>query len=102
MRTHNRRLRASRIFFAVLLVAAVVVAVAVTVLYAVRPTPTLRPGQPDAFTLGTAILVAGYLLFPVLALLAAALLLIALMLLAGPAAERRRAAREAVSVHKDR
>jgi hypothetical protein len=50
--------------------------------------------EPGRFSLGTAILVAGYLLFPVLALLAAGLLLIALMLLAGAAAERRRAGRD--------
>lgn len=72
-----------------------------TALYVVRPTPTLEPRQSDTFTLGTAILVAGYLMFPVLALLAAGLLLIALMLLAGAAAERRRAARESVAVRKD-
>jgi hypothetical protein len=41
-------------------------------------------------------------LFPVLALVAAGLLLIALMLLARAAIERRRMAREAVSVRKDR
>jgi hypothetical protein len=50
--------------------------------------------EPGRFSLGTAILVAGYLLFPVLALLAAGLLLIALMLFAGAAIERRRAARK--------
>jgi hypothetical protein len=72
----------------------VTVAGVVTALYAFRPTPTIGPGQSDTFTVGTAILVAGYLLFPVLALLAAGLLLIALMLLAGAAIERRRAARE--------
>jgi uncharacterized membrane protein len=72
----------------VLLAAGVIVAVVVTALYAVRPTPTLGPGHSDTFTLSTAILVAGYFLFPVLAFVAAALLLIALMLLAGAAIER--------------
>jgi hypothetical protein len=50
--------------------------------------------EPGRFGLGTAILVAGYLLLPVLALLAVGLLLIALMLFAGAAAERRRAGRD--------
>jgi hypothetical protein len=50
--------------------------------------------EPGRFSVGTAILVAGYLLFPVLALLAAGLLLIALMLFAGAAVERRRAGRD--------
>jgi len=50
--------------------------------------------EPGRFSLGTAILIAGYLLFPVLALLAAGLLLIALMLFVGAAVERRRAGRD--------
>ena len=50
--------------------------------------------EPGRFSLGTAILVAGYFLFPVLALLAAGLLLIALMLFVGALVERRRASRE--------
>jgi hypothetical protein len=94
--------RASRNLLRVLLGATVIVAVVVTALYAVRPAPTLAHEQSDTFTVGTAILVAGYFVFPVLALVAAALLLIALMLLAGAAIERRRLAGEAVSVRKDR
>ena len=95
-------MRASRNRLRVLLGATVIVAVVVIALYAVRPTPTIGPEQSDTFTLGTAILVAGYFLFPVFALAAAGLLLIALMLLAGAATERRRSAREAVSVRRDR
>lgn len=94
-------MRASKILLGILGAAAVIVAVVVTLLYANRPAPNLATGQPDTFTVGTAILVAGYLLFPVLALLAAASLLIALMLLGGAAVERRRAAREADSMRED-
>ena len=44
----------------------------------------------NQFTLGMAILIVGYLLFPLLAVLAVGLLLISLMLIAGHAIERRR------------
>lgn len=74
-------------FFGLALV--IVVAAGVGVLYAIRPAPGLADGQPDAFTVGTAILVVGYVLFPVLALLAAALLLVALLLLVGHLRESR-------------
>ena len=50
--------------------------------------------EPGRFRLGMAILVAGYFLFPILALLAAGLLVIALMLLAGALVERRSATKE--------
>jgi uncharacterized membrane protein len=86
----------ARIFVSVLLATAAIAAVAVTVWYAIQPTPTTGPGEPETFTLGMSILVAGYVLFPVLALLALALLILALMLLAGAAAERRRAAKESL------
>ena len=52
-------MRASRSLLRVLLGATLIVAVVVTALSAVRPTPTLGPEQSDTFTLGTAILVAG-------------------------------------------
>lgn len=60
-------------------------------LYATRPPPILASGQPDPFTVGTAILVVGYFLFPVLALLAAALPLVALLLVGAHLIESRRA-----------
>ena len=44
----------------------------------------------SSFTVGTAILVAGYLMFPVLAILAAGLLLIALLLFVAHLQEGRR------------
>ena len=44
----------------------------------------------SSFTVGTAILVAGYLIFPVLGLLAAGFLLIALLLFLAHLVERRR------------
>lgn len=50
-------------------------------LYATRPPPILASGQPDPFTVGTAIVLVGYFLFPVLALLAAVLPVVALLLL---------------------
>jgi hypothetical protein len=96
IKAHNRGLRVAKIFVSVLLATAAIVAVAVTVWDAIRPTPTTGPGEPETFTLGTSILVAGYVLFPVLALLALGLLILALMLLAGAAAERRRAAKESL------
>lgn len=59
--------------------------------------------QPSRFSLGTAILVAGYVLLPILAILAAGLLLISAMLLAGAAIERRRiASTRPPSISKDR
>jgi ABC-type Na+ efflux pump permease subunit len=73
---------------------AVIVAVGVGLLYVGRPTPDLD-GQPDNFTIGTAILVVGYFLFPILALVASGLLFIALLLLIASGFERRRANREA-------
>ena len=87
-----RLLKAFRVFLRAVLAATVVVACGVLLMNAVRPTTSdLGSGQPDTFTIGTAILVVGYLLFPVVALLAAALLLVALMLLVASAIERRRA-----------
>jgi hypothetical protein len=63
------------------------------VIYMLRPVAIT--GQPDGFTVGTAVLVVGYLLFPLLAVLALSLLVITLMLLAGAAVERRRRVRDA-------
>lgn len=72
-------------------VAALFALLGAVLLYMVRPTASNpATGQPDPFTLSTAIVVAGYLAFPALMLLGSGLLLIALMLLAGHAIERRR------------
>ena len=60
-------------------------------MYATRPPPILASGQPDPFTVGTAILLVGYFLFPLLAVLAAVLLLVALLLVAAHLIESRRA-----------
>jgi uncharacterized membrane protein YgdD (TMEM256/DUF423 family) len=49
-------------------------------------------GQSDRFTVGTAVVVVGYLMFPALAILSLGLLLVALMLLAAYAIERGRSA----------
>ena len=70
---------------------AIVVALGVVLLYAIRPPSILASGQPDPFTVGTAILLVGYFLFPVLGLLAAVLLLVALLLVAVHLVESRRA-----------
>jgi hypothetical protein len=58
--------------------------------YAMRPPPILASGQPDTFTVGTAIVIVGYFLFPVLALLAAGLPVIALLLVVAQVIESRR------------
>jgi hypothetical protein len=82
----------SRIALGGVVVAAVIVALSLAVLYAAGPaTSDLGTGQTDKFTIGTAIVVVGYLSFPILVLLGPALLLIAMMLLVGAAIERRRA-----------
>jgi hypothetical protein len=47
-------------------------------------------GRPDAFTVGTAILVVGYVFYPALAFIAIVLLVVTVMLLAGPVVQRRR------------
>jgi hypothetical protein len=78
-----------KILLIVALSVAVILAVGVGILYAVRPTPDLG-GQPDKFTIGTAVIVVGYLLFPILAVLVPVLLLISLLLLIANAVERRR------------
>jgi len=69
----------------------IVFALGVVLLYAMRPPSILASGQPDPFTVGTAILLVGYFLFPVLGLLAAVLLLVALLLVAAHLVESRRA-----------
>ena len=82
----------SKVALGAVVVAAVVVALTLAVLYVVGPAPSdLGSGQPDKFTIGTAIVIVGYLTYPVLMLLGPALLLIALMLVVGSAIERRRA-----------
>lgn len=74
-------------------IAALLALLGAVLLYVVRRTASSpATGQRDPFTLGTAIVVAGYLAFPALMLLGSGLLLIALMLLAAHAIERRRTA----------
>lgn len=68
---------------------AVVIVMSVGLLYSAWP----RSADPDgghAFTVSTAILIAGYLTFPILALLAIGLLLVALLLVVGQVIEGRR------------
>src|ERR1700687_3127495 len=55
-----------------------------------RPPPILASGQPNTFTVGTAIVIVGYFLFSVLALLAAGLPVIALVLVAAHVIGSRR------------
>jgi len=82
----------SKLALGAVVVAAVIVALSLAVLYVAGPAPSdLGSGQPDNFTIGTAIVIVGYLTFPVLMLLGPALLLIALMLVVASAIERRRA-----------
>jgi len=82
----------SKIALGGVVVAAVIVALSLAALYAAGPAASdLGTGQTDKFTVGTAIVVVGYLWFPILVLLGPALLLIALMLFVGAAVERRRA-----------
>jgi membrane protein implicated in regulation of membrane protease activity len=72
----------------------ILVAVAVfaaVLLYLSWPAASSRPtGQSDAFTVDTAILIAGSVFYPALAFVAIALVVIALMLLAARVVERRR------------
>jgi len=82
----------SKVVLGGVVAAAVIVTLALAVLYVAGPAPSgVGAGQPDKLTIGTAIAVVGYLSFPILVLLGPALLLIALMLLVGAAIERRRA-----------
>lgn len=74
----------------IVLVTAIAIACGMVLLSALRHAADLG-ARPDAFELGTAILVAGYLLFPALAFVAAGMLAAALMLLAAAVIERRRA-----------
>lgn len=74
----------------VAVIAAVVVAVGVALQYAMRTPPILASGQPDAFTVGTAIVLVGYFLFPVLALFGIGLPAVALLLVAAQVLESRR------------
>ena len=69
-----------------------VVAVFASILFYVSWPASSSPerGQSDAFTVGTAILIVGYVFYPALAFVAIALLVIALMLLAARLVERRR------------
>jgi len=69
-----------------------VAAVSVALIYLSWPVASGVPGvSSDTFTVGTAILILGYLFYPVLALIAGTLLVIALMLLIARVVECRRA-----------
>ncbi len=76
-------------------IAVAVVVLGIALVYVMRPPSIVASGQPDPFTVWTAIVVVGYLLFPILALLAAALLLVALLLLGAHLIESRRVAGKA-------
>ena len=83
----------------VVLAVVLVVALGAALLYASRPAfSNLGGGQPDPFTVGTAILVVGYLMFPVLALIAAVLLLVAMLLVLAQLIESRR---EGARLHRE-
>jgi uncharacterized membrane protein len=69
-------------------VVGLVAVVGAAVICGLQPTPS--GAAPNQFTIGTAVLFVGYLVFPILALLALGLFLIALMLITGDAIERRR------------
>lgn len=58
-------------------------------LYTVSPA-SLEIAPPGEFSTGMAIVILGYLLYPVVALLAVGLLVVALMMLVGASIERRR------------
>lgn len=73
-----------------LTIAVALVAAGVVLAYVMRPPPVLASGQPDSFTVGTAILLVGYFLLPVLALLVALLLAVALPLFVAHFSESRR------------
>ncbi|HEX6061910.1 MAG TPA: hypothetical protein VF001_07550 [Candidatus Limnocylindria bacterium] len=69
-----------------------VAAVAVALVYLSWPVASGVPGGPSSsFTAGTAILIVGYIFYPVLALIVSGLLVIAPMLLIARVVERRRA-----------
>ena len=71
---------------------ALIVALVAVFLYVARPSASSpATGQPDPFTLGSAIVVAGYVAFPALLLVGLGMPLVALVLLAAHAIERRRA-----------
>ena len=69
-----------------------VAAVAVALIYLSWPVASAASASPsDTFTIGTALLVLGYFLYPVLALIASSLLVVASMLVIARVVERRRA-----------
>lgn len=68
---------------------AAIIAMSVGLLYIAWPW-SADPDGGHAFTVGTAILIAGYLTFPILALLAIGLLVVALLLIFGQLIESRR------------
>jgi FtsH-binding integral membrane protein len=93
--------RGPRVLDAVMVAATAIVAFGFLLLWALRPAPDLASGPQETFTVWTAILVLGYLLFPVLVAIGPALLVIALLLLAGVAIERRRRPTRPDSRHGD-
>jgi hypothetical protein len=69
-----------------------IAAVAAALLYLSWPSTSGIPSAPsDTFTIATAILIVGYLVYPMLVLIASALLVIALMVLVARVVEGRRA-----------
>jgi uncharacterized membrane protein len=67
----------------------VVAVFAAILLYLSWPAASSPTGLSDTFTVGTAILIAGYVFYPVLAFVVLALLVITVMLLAARIVERR-------------
>ncbi len=63
---------------------------AVILLYVSWPAASSPMERTDTFTVGTAILILGYVFYPVLAFVAVAFVVIAVMLLAAQIVERRR------------
>jgi hypothetical protein len=75
------------------MVTLILLVIAAAVLYAFPRSLDVSLAAPGRWDLGMAVVVAGYLMFPMLALLAAGLFLIAVLLLAGAGLERRLATR---------
>jgi hypothetical protein len=75
------------------MVTLILLVIAAAVLYAFPRSLDVSLAAPGRWDLGMAVVVAGYLMFPMLALLAVGLLVIALLVLAGAAQECRLATR---------
>jgi hypothetical protein len=64
-------LKALKIIAIAAVIAATLVVLGVALIYAMRPPPIVASGAADPLTIGTAVLLVGYFVFPVLGLLAA-------------------------------